>query len=68
MGEPSSGALVRGIIDDNQYMVLATADDAGIEVFSRRSRCPHRASPIRSSRPEYLGAALAGVAACPRLE
>jgi uncharacterized protein YhbP (UPF0306 family) len=29
MGEPSSGAVARGIIDDNQYMVLATADEAG---------------------------------------
>jgi nitroimidazol reductase NimA-like FMN-containing flavoprotein (pyridoxamine 5'-phosphate oxidase superfamily) len=29
MGEPSSGAVVRGIIDDNQYMILATADGRG---------------------------------------
>ncbi|HZD67550.1 MAG TPA: pyridoxamine 5'-phosphate oxidase family protein [Actinomycetes bacterium] len=29
MGEPSSGAVARRIIDDNQYMVLATADQAG---------------------------------------
>jgi Pyridoxamine 5'-phosphate oxidase len=29
MEERSSGAVVRGIIEDNQYMVLATADETG---------------------------------------
>jgi Pyridoxamine 5'-phosphate oxidase len=29
MGGSGSGAVVRGIVDDNRYMVLATADEAG---------------------------------------